>query len=228
MAGTANVTIRRNFKRPAKDIVEKFKGAPTPNIGDTQGRQGSIDYQIRPVSKTCTSFAGPALTVSVLERDNLAAHVVMKFIQPGDVLMIETHDCVGGAVIGGLMAGHYRNAGVAAIVTDGLIRDLDELEELGIPVFARGANPNGPHKNGPGSIGLDVTIGCVVVRAGDMVVGDCDGVIVVPQETIPETLAALEVVLKNEATMLDAVHAGATVSGTAESFLAGDGVRYVD
>ena len=228
MSVSKTITIRRDFKRPDKSIVEKFTGVPTSNIGDAQGREGSINFGINPVSKKCSSFAGPAITVSVLQRDNLAAHAVMKFVQPGDILVIETRDCLGGAVFGAHMAGQYKNSGVAAIVTDGLIRDLDELEEIGIPVFARGANPNGPHKNGPGSVGMGVTIGGVSIRAGDIVGGDCDGVIVVPQENIPETLAELEVVLKSEATMNKDVKAGSRMSSYAEECLAGENIRYID
>ena len=207
---------------------QAFGGGGHVDIGDAQGREGSVNYGINPVSKKCCSFAGPAITVSVLQRDNLAAHAVMKFVKPGDILVVETRDCLGGAVFGAHMAGQYKNGGVAAIVTDGLIRDLDELEEIGIPVFARGANPNGPHKNGPGSIGMDVTIGGVKISAGDIVVGDCDGVIVVPQENIQETLAELDDVLKNEAALNAEVKGGSRISSYAEECLAGDDVRYVD
>jgi 4-hydroxy-4-methyl-2-oxoglutarate aldolase len=228
MSVPATIQIRRNFKRPDKSIIDKFDGAPTSNVGDAQGREGSIDYGIKPVSKECSSFAGPALTVSVLQRDNLAAHAVMKFIQPGDVLVVQTRDCLGGAVFGAHMAGQYKNCGVIAIVTDGLIRDIKELEEIGIPVFARGASPNGPHKNGPGSVGMDVTIGGVIVRSGDMVVGDCDGVIVVPQENIQDTLTELDGVLEIEATLNKEVKAGSRISSYAEECLAGENIRYID
>ena len=228
MPTNATLTIKRNLLRPSRELIERFAGVPTPNIGDSQGREGAVDYGIRPVFTPFPSFVGPALTVSVLERDNLAAHVVMEFIQPGDVLVIETHDCVTGAVFGDLMLGMYKNCGVAGIVTDGAIRDVEEFARRGVPVFARGVSLKGPHKNGPGTIGFDVSIGGVTVRTGDIVAADPDGVIIVPQDQVDETLRNLEIVLKKEETMVKQVNDGLRIMPFAKDYLAKGDVLYVD
>lgn len=228
MANNAILTIRRELKRPSRDIVDQFAGVPTPNIGDAQGREGAIDYRIKPIFSPFSPFAGPAVTVSVLERDNLAAHAVMAFLKPGDVLVIETRDDVGGAVFGDLMLGMYKNCGVAAVITDGLVRDAAEITRRGVPVFARGLSPKGPHKNGPGTIGMDVSIGGVVIRTGDIVVGDTDGAIVVPQDRFEATLEAMKTVREKEESMLASVNSGLQIMPFAKDFLAGDGVQFVD
>ena len=225
---TATLTIRRNFKRPSKSLIQQFAGVPTPNIGDSQNREGAVDFGIKPVFSPFSPFAGPALTVSVLDRDNLAAHVVMEFIQPGDVLVIETHDCTTGAVFGDLMLCMYKNCGVAAVITDGVVRDIEEIKRHKVPVFARGLSLKGPHKNGPGTIGLDVTIGGVVIRSGDIIVGDSDGAIVVPQDRIKDTLDSLKVVREKEEAMLAQVNSGMRIMPFAKEFLAGPGVQFVD
>ena len=228
MPTNANLTIKRNIPRPPRELIERFAGVPTPNIGDSQGREGAIDYRIRPVFEPFPGFVGPALTVSVLQRDNLAAHVVMEFIQPGDVLVIETHDCIDGAVFGDLMLGMYKNCGVAGIVTDGAIRDIEEFAVRGLPVFARGVQMKGPHKNGPGTIGFDVSIGGVAIRSGDIVAADANGVIVVPQDQAQETLRNLEVVLQKEETMVKQVNDGLKIMPFAKDYLASGDVMYVD
>ena len=84
-----------------------------------------------------------------------------------------------------------KNQGVCALVTDGMVRDIDGLNAVGIPVFARGLSPNSPFKDGPGTIGLPISLGGVTVNAGDVVLGDQDGVVVVAREALESVLAAL-------------------------------------
>lgn len=224
----ASLIIRRTLPRAPKELVEQFAGIPTPNIGDAQNREGALDFRIQPVFRPFAPFVGSALTVSALERDNLAAHVVMEFLKPGDVLMIETHDAVGGAVFGDLMMGMYKNCGAVAVITDGLVRDVEEIKARKVPVFARGLSPKGPHKNGPGTIGLDVSIGGVLVRTGDIVVGDADGVMVVARDRAEDTLANLKAVLEMEKRMVGEVNGGLRIMPFAKEFLGGDGVQFVD
>ena len=108
--------------------------------------------------------------------------------KPGDVLMVATNGYVGAAVTGDLLMYVARNRGAAGFVTDGLVRDLDDLETVGLPTFAMGVTPNSPQRRGPGSVGLPIVCGGVAVASGDVVVGDRDGVVVVPRARIEETL----------------------------------------
>jgi 4-hydroxy-4-methyl-2-oxoglutarate aldolase len=101
-----------------------------------------------------------------------------------------------------------RNRGAAGFVTDGLVRDLDDLETVGLPTFAMGVTPNSPQRRGPGSVGLPIVCGGVAVASGDVVVGDRDGVVVVPRARIDETLKSLDRVRAMEAATLERVRGG--------------------
>ena len=109
---------------------------------------------------------------------------------------------------GDLLLGVARNRGAAGFVTDGLVRDLDDLETLGLPVFAMGVTPNSPQRRGPGSVGLPIVCGGVAVASGDVVVGDRDGVVVVPRARMAETLESLEPRQGLEAATLERVRGG--------------------
>ena len=101
-----------------------------------------------------------------------------------------------------------RNRGAAGFVTDGLVRDLDDLETVGLPTFAMGVTPNSPQSRGPGSVGLPIVCGGVAVASGDVVIGDRDGVVVVPRARIDATLKNLERVKAMEAATLERVRGG--------------------
>ena len=206
------LTVRRDFPRPPADLVARFAGAPTGNIVDAQGRVGALDHRIKPVTRACR-FAGAALTVDAGPRDNLAAWMGISVAEPGDVLVITTGGYAGAAVTGDLMAGMARNAGIAAIVTDGLVRDLDGLDAVGIPVFALGVTPNSPQKNGPGTVGLPVVVGGVGVAPGDILCGDRDGVVVVARERAQAVVRDLDAVRQREAEIEAAIRTGAREPG---------------
>jgi len=163
------LTIKRNFPRAARELVKNFSGLPTGNVCDAQGRVGALDYRLKPVGKA-SQFCGIALTVDACPRDNLAAWAALELAKPGDVILITNGGYLGSSVVGDLYVGMAKNAGVAGIVTDGVVRDLTGINSVGIPVFARGICPNSPWKNGPGSVGLPIVIGGVTVKAGDIVV----------------------------------------------------------
>lgn len=227
MSDRPGITVRKDFPRPPRELVARFAEIPTGWVVDAQGRRGAIDHRIRPLLPP-GRFAGVALTVFTVSRDNLVPYAALPYVQPGDVLMIGNRDDLSGSVIGDLYIGQARNCGAAAIVTDGLARDIEGIEEIGIPVYARGLSPNSPEKNGPGEIGLPVTIGGQVVAPGDIVVGDRDGVVVVPQATAEEILAGLDAVAEKERRMEAAVRDGLKYPDWLEQTLAAKGVRYVD
>ena len=223
----AALTINRNFKRAEEQIIKKFDNIPTGNVCDAQGRVGALDYRIKPITQT-TVFTGVALTVNSGPRDNLAAWAAIEEARPGDVIVIATDEYLGCSVLGDIYTGMAKNAGVVAIVTDGAARDLPGIEQVGIPVFARGVCPDSPWKNGPGNIGLPIAIGGGIVDAGDILVGDQDGVVVVSRnkaETVAENLKA---VLAKEEQMEANVKAGNTKPAWFEEIKKDKGVRYLD
>ena len=203
------LTIRRDFPRPAPEQRAAFANVPTGWVVDANWRRGALHHSVRPLTRK-TSFVGTALTVWSRACDNLAPYAAIAFARPGDVLVVATDGYETAGVAGDILLGMAKNKGVVALVTDGMVRDLPGLDGVGIPVFARGLTPNSPQKDGPGEIGFAVAIGGVAVSAGDLVVGDQDGVVVVARERIAAVAAGLGAVREKEAEMDAAVRAGAT------------------
>jgi 4-hydroxy-4-methyl-2-oxoglutarate aldolase len=193
-------------ERPSAEVVERFRGAPTSFVVDAMGGTGALDWRIKPL--VGRSLVGIALTCDCGPLDNLAFMAALADSLPGDVFVAATGGYVGAAVTGDLLIGVARNRGAAGFVTDGLVRDLDGLERVGLPIYAVGVTPNSPQRRGPGSVGLPVVCGGVSIASGDVVVGDRDGVVVVPRARISATLEALEHVKAAEAATLQRVRGG--------------------
>jgi 4-hydroxy-4-methyl-2-oxoglutarate aldolase len=226
-AQTAAITVRSRFPRPREELVEKLAGVPTGWIVDANGRKGALDWRIRPITQA-KRFCGVALTVQTRARDNLAPYAALRFASRGDVLVVACDAYEEASVAGDLMLGMARNRGLCALVTDGMVRDVDGLDAVGLPVFARGLSPNSPFKDGPGTIGLPVTLGGAIVNPGDVLVGDQDGVVVVARDELEAVVAALEDVRAKERKMERLVEAGATQPPGFDELLAAKGVRLVD
>jgi 4-hydroxy-4-methyl-2-oxoglutarate aldolase len=193
-------------ERPEAALVERFRGAPTSFVVDAMGGAGALDWRIKPI--VGRSVLGVALTCDCGPNDNLALIAAVAEAEPGDVLVASTGGFVGAAVTGDLLIGVARNRGVVGLVTDGVVRDLNDIEELGLPIFAMGVSPNSPGRRGPGAVGLPIVCGGVAVASGDVIVGDRDGVVIIPRARLAETLANLERVKAGEATMLERVRGG--------------------
>ncbi|MGH6816780.1 MAG: RraA family protein, partial [Hyphomicrobiaceae bacterium] len=227
MAEPAQLTIRRDFPRPSAEQLKPFETAPTGWVVDAQGRRGALPHWIRPLSVK-TRFFGPALTVRTRPVDNLAPYAALKFAKPGDILVVAVDGSDTASVIGDLMLGMARNAGIAAAVTDGVVRDIDGIDRVGIPVFARALTPNSPLKDGPGEVGVPVTLGGVAIAPGDLVVGDVDGVVVVARARIADVGAELAAIAAKEAKMEAAVKAGAKYPAWLDDILKSPRVHYLD
>jgi 4-hydroxy-4-methyl-2-oxoglutarate aldolase len=227
MAEPFPLTIRRDWPRVDAKTLAAFKDAPTGFVVDAIGRAGALHHRISPVWEG-PHFVGSALPVWTTARDNLAPYAAIKFAKPGDVMLIATGEYEGAAVIGDVIVGMMRNAGIVAAVTDGLVRDVAGIIEVGIPVHARGVTPNSPFKHGPGAIGLPISIGGQAVEPGDLVVGDRDGVVIVPRWRVEEAAAELAAIRQKEAGMDAMVRSGATVPSWLEARLSDDAVRYLD
>ena len=221
------LTIKRNFKRTGQKLVRKFMNLPSGNVCDAQGRTGALDHRIKPVSKK-SRLCGTALTVDAGPRDNLAPWAALEIAKPGDVIVITTGEHLDCSVVGDIYVGMANNAGVAGIVTDGVVRDLPGINDVGIPVFARGISPNSPWKNGPGRVGLPILIGRVAVKAGDIVVGDQDGIVIVAREKAGDAARAIQTVLAKEKQMEAGVKAGLTVPAWLKAAYETKGVQYQD
>jgi 4-hydroxy-4-methyl-2-oxoglutarate aldolase len=221
------ITIRKTFSRPNSADVAALTGVPSGYVVDARGRKGALDHHIRPLTDN-TAFCGVAVTVQTRPRDNLACWTALEACKPGDVLVIACNNYEEASVIGDVFVAMAKNNGVVACVTDGMVRDIAGINEVGIPVFARGLTPNSPFKDGPGEIGLAVAIGGVTVTSGDVIVGDRDGVVVVPQGEIGAVLHELNAVREKEAKMESGVKSGQKTPPWLAEALQSKGVRYID
>jgi 4-hydroxy-4-methyl-2-oxoglutarate aldolase len=221
------LTVRRNFPRPDPALVDRFREAATGAVADANGRRGALSWQVRQITKAAR-FCGVALTVRTRARDNLAPYAALGFARKGDVLVVAANAYDEASVAGDVLLGMARNAGIVALVTDGMVRDVEGLDAVGIPVFARGLTPNAPHRDGPGAIGEPVTLGGAIVHPGDIVIGDANGVVVVPREAAGDVGTALADVAAREAKMDGWVRDGVVVPPWMEETLAKAGVRFLD
>jgi 4-hydroxy-4-methyl-2-oxoglutarate aldolase len=227
MAKEAVLTIRKNIPRPDPELVTKLSGFPTGYFVDIQGRRGALDCGIKPMWDFAPVI-GTAVTVRTVPDDNLAPYAALSVLKPGDVLVVSNQDWMGSSVCGDLIMGMFRNAGLVGFVTDGVVRDVVGLKEVGVPVYARGLSPNSPQKNGPGAINVPISIGGVTVNPGDLVVGDKDGVVVLSQAMFGQAVALVQGVKEKEAKIEADIRAGMTQPGWIKEYLASDKVGYVD
>ncbi len=213
------LTIKAGFQRPDPAKVAALKGAQTSHLVDAMDGRGALDWSIKPCDPENAPFVGVAVTCHAYPADNLALFGAMEIAQPGDVIMCANDSYRLTALVGDLVAGMMKNAGLAALVTDGLARDRVGIVAAGLPLFCAGIVPNSPAKNGPGSVGLPVTIGGVPVSSGDVIVGDADGVVVVPQAILDATIKRLGEVRAAEAKAEAMVKGGAKMTASAAALL---------
>jgi regulator of RNase E activity RraA len=218
--------VRMNVERPAPDLVQGFAGWPTGNVCDALGRIGAMDYRIKPLNPAWR-FAGIALTVRARPVDNLILYKALEIAQPGDVLVITNGASTATSVFGDQVCAIAKAKGVVAMVTDGLVRDAAGIREVDLPVFAPGINPNGPFKDGPGEINLPISCGGVPVHPGDIIVGDEDGVVVVPRADAPTALKALEKIGAKEKKMAEDIAAGRLIPDWVDEALAEKGCQII-
>jgi 4-hydroxy-4-methyl-2-oxoglutarate aldolase len=223
----ALLRVFRNIKRPAAELVAPFVNAPTGNVCDAMDRFGALDYQIKPLDPA-SRMCGTALTIRTRPGDNLALYQALELAQPGDVLMIQTYDHTVGSTIGDLVVNNAKRRGLAGIVCDGLVRDASGIRALGLPVFARGLSPSSPFKDGPAEINGPIACGGIAVHPGDVIVGDEDGVVVIPQNDLPAVAERLQEVFAKEARMLAAIEAGQLSNDAMRKRLQEVGVEFVE
>lgn len=204
--------IHRGHRRTDPALLERFRGAQTSHLVDAMDGRGAMDWRIKPLEPRGCAFVGPALTAFAYPADVVGVMGALGEARPGDVVVVANDGYTGTAVVGDLVIGMMRNKGIAAFVTEGLARDKAGIVATGLPVFAAGIVPTSPATNGPGVVGAPVVCGGIPVRPGDIVVGDEDGVVVVPLERAEAVLAALDAVRAMEAKAVAAVEAGATES----------------
>jgi 4-hydroxy-4-methyl-2-oxoglutarate aldolase len=218
------LTIRRDFARPAPADVAAFANVPTGYVIDAMGGRGGLDYRIKPLAPASSVLVGVATTCHCGPADNLGLFAAMATARPGDILVAATDGFTATSVTGDLLLGMAKNRGVRGLVTDGLVRDLAGILGVGLPVYCTGITPNSPVRNGPGTVGLPVVLGGVSVEPGDLVIGDDDGVVIVPGADIATVLKRLSDVRAAEAALDAKVKAGLEVPDFIQRILESDRV----
>jgi 4-hydroxy-4-methyl-2-oxoglutarate aldolase len=224
---TVGFRITLNTPRPPVELIAPFREAPTGNVCDAMDRLGAMNYLIKPldpVSRLC----GPALTVRARPGDNLMVWKAVDVARPGDVLVIATYGFTTTSTFGENVVKAARTKGVAGIVCDGLCRDATGIRETGMPTFVLGAVPSSPGKDGPGEIGGTVSCGGVAVQPGDLVVGDEDGVVVVPNADLAAVGERLAAIAAKEERMAADLAAGLTLPGWVDAVLSEKGCEMID
>jgi regulator of RNase E activity RraA len=197
--------------RPDPSAVAAIAALPTTQLADCGGPVAVVGPAIGRVAGGA-DFCGPALTVWTRPGDILFVLKAPDLARPGDVLVVDGGGRTDAAVLGDIVSGVLSRAGVVGTVVDGAVRDVEGIDEVGTPTFARGAHPATGSNDGPGAINVTVQVGGVVVRPGDVVRGDASGIVVVPREHLDEVAALGRAVDERETVWLATIREGATLS----------------
>lgn len=222
------LTIRREFPRPDPVLLARLAGAQTGHLTDAMNGGGALDAAIKPVDRDRATFVGVALPCQTGPGDNLAIAAAVALAGPGDVIVAASDGFTGSAVIGDNVAMMARNAGVVALVIDGAVRDVAGIVAAGLPVFARAVTPNSCARSGPGTVGLHVVAGGVAIAAGDVLVGDADGVVVIPHSMLARVTERLAAIVAAEHAVQARIAGGLTALDSIAALLRSDRVRYID
>ena len=168
-----------DFPQLSADALAAWREIPPAIASDCMNRAQAMGAAVKPVNAGI-QLAGQARTIACMAGDNMAIHAAMRLVRPGEVLVVAAGGNTGVALFGGLLARVATMRGAAGLVTDGAVRDVDELREMGFACFAAGVVPSGPHKSFGGTLDGVISCGGCPVAPGDIILGDDDGIAVVP------------------------------------------------
>ena len=187
-------------------VVRAYQGLASSNVADAMGRFNFMDPGIRP--RSGLHMSGLAVTVNARPGDNLMVHKALQLAAPGDIVVVSTNGNTTSAVFGELMCRTAVAQRLGGIVVDGAIRDAEGIAALGFPAFSRTLTPGGCDKDGPGEINVAVSCGGAVVHPGDIIVGDNDGIAVVPRADAADVLELVRALVKNEERRIAEIQSG--------------------
>lgn len=185
------LTTRLDFTRTTSELVADAKNIGSATLHEAAGRIGALPSQIHPIHPEF-ALCGPAATVNGPPGDNLWLHRAIYAAQPGDVLVADVSGGFDFGYWGEVMSTAAQARGLAGLVLNGCVRDYDLLGEIGFPIFARGLCIRGTGKDfgARGWINHPVLLDDIVVNPGDLILGDADGVVAIPQDRASETISA--------------------------------------
>lgn len=184
--------IVKDFRRPAKEVIEAFRDRFVPDIADYLGVLYCVDHDIRPAYEPMPRLLGPAFTVRVPPGDNMMVKKALHLAKPGDVVVVDARGHVDWCLGGAGMTVMAKKRGVAGMLVDGAYRDIEQMRSIDFPMFLKGVAPATGPKRGPGMINVPVHCGGVIVHPGDIIVGDTEGVVVVPRDAAEKVAAKVK------------------------------------
>jgi len=191
------------------DLINKVGSHAAATIHEALGKQGALPSGIKPISPSMKLY-GTAYTIQSMPGDNLLFHRAIAAASAGDVLVADVSGFYEAGYWGEILTVASQARGIAGLVIDGCVRDANEIEVLGFPVFSRGLCIRGTTKHGTGSLNQPISIGDIRIEPGDVIVGDRDGLVVVPAARIKETIAKCEVRVEKEQRTMQALREGKT------------------
>jgi regulator of RNase E activity RraA len=224
---TIGFRIYTQTPRPTQEVLTSFRNVPSGNVCDAMDRLGAMNHQIKPLAPD-VHLSGPALTVRTRPGDNLMIWKALDVAQPGDVLVIATYEYPTTSTFGELVVLAARAKGLAGIVCDGMCRDASGIRATGLPVFVAGTVPSSPGKDGPGEIGGAVACGGAVVHSGDVIVGDEDGVVVVPLGDVTDVVKQLVLIRQKEEMMLARIQSGQLIPEWVDTAITSKGCEIIE
>ena len=204
------------------ELLERYRGIATPNVADAMGRFNFMDPAIVP--RTGRSLCGIAVTVLCRPGDNLMVHKGLQVAEPGDIVVVATCGNTTSAVFGELMCHTAAAKGLGGIVVDGAIRDVAGIAALRFAAFSRTVSPGACDKDGPGEINVPIACGGTVVMPGDIVIGDDNGVAVVPRAAAPDVLVLVDDLIGRERSRIAEIERGVLYRSEIDETLRKNGV----
>ena len=211
--------------RPAAELLRALQALPTANLSDDLSRHYGAGAALRPFHRGA-KMLGMAFTVKTRSGDNLLAHKAIDMAAPGDVILVDAGGAMDHAIIGEIMTSHAAKRGIAGMVIDGAIRDADAIAASDFPVYARGITHRGPYKDGPGEINVPISIVGMVVQPGDIIVGDIDGIVAIPQAIAKQVIAATQAQSEKESQILAQIAAGTIDRSWVDQLLRARGCQF--
>jgi len=169
------------------DLIKQLSQFSAATVHEALGKYGNLPSAIKPISSSM-KVCGPAYTVKTMPGDNMLLHRAYAYAKPGDVIIANCSGFYEAGYWGDLMSLGAKTKGINGLVIDGCVRDADDIEAMGFPVFSRGLCILGTSNHGEGFLNEPIIIGGVLINPGDIIIGDRDGVVVVPQNRITEAI----------------------------------------
>ena len=179
--------VIHHIDRVPKELIESMKSIPTATIHEAYGGKGALFHNVKPIQRGM-KVCGPVVTVKCRPGDNLIVHKAIYVAHPGDVLLVDTGAFVEAGIWGGIMTEAAQQRQIAGLVTDGAVRDTDEIIQMGFPLFCQSISIKGTTKTCLGTINHPIDFSGVRIVPGDLIVGDSDGVVMVARENVAEVL----------------------------------------